>query len=391
MSNDYIYYVESNLVCFLIFGIMWVHDRFNLDRQEKQIKYDHALIAFMCYFVSDSLWLAVTSEVITKNTYTAILVNFLNYIIMAALTYMWLRYVMATEQVPHRERKLNKFAIIFPFIISTLVLVIMYLIAPDTLITPSFDMTPLFNVIFAVVPSIYLVAVLVYTMTKVKNEKSPIARRRHLYIGFLPIMVMIGGFVQIAVLPTIPIFCFCCTVLMLIFYIQSMYAQISVDPLTKLNNRGQLVRYMTNESNLNKDGKITFVTMMDVNDFKLINDTYGHSEGDKALIIVADVLKAVIENYNAPSFLGRYGGDEFILVIQLAEEKSLIKIIDEIHEKISEKCDTEQTPYKISIGIGYDELLGKNDSMQRCIQRADHKLYLDKERSKIQGITTMRR
>ena len=388
MFDNFIFYAESNFICLVIFGIMLAYDLLDVDRQEKQIKYDHALIAFMCYFVSDSLWLAVTSEVITKNASTVLIVNFLNYVIMAVLIYMWLRYVMATEQVPHRERKLNKFAVIFPFMASLLALLLICLIAPDKLITESFDMTPLFNVIFAVVPSIYVVAVLVYTMARAKNEKSPIARRRHLYIGFLPIMVMIGGFVQIAVLPTIPIFCFCCTVLMLIFYIQSMYAQISVDPLTRLNNRGQLVRYITNESNINKDGKITFVTMMDINDFKLINDTYGHSEGDRALTIVAEALKSVIENYNAPLFLGRYGGDEFILVVQLAEEKTLITIIEEIHKKVGEKCDTEQTPYKISIGIGYDEFLGKNDSIQRCIQRADHKLYLDKEKSKIQGITT---
>ena len=78
---------------------------------------------------------------------------------------------------------------------------------------------------------------------------------------------------------------------MLIFYIASMKTQISTDPLTGLNNRGQLANYVAQKSNIYRENRLTIVIMFDINDFKLINDTYGHAEGDRALILVSNALK----------------------------------------------------------------------------------------------------
>ena len=56
MSDYFIYYASTNIVGAIIFGIMLIHDCLGVDRQEKQIKYDHSLIAFMLYFISDAIW-----------------------------------------------------------------------------------------------------------------------------------------------------------------------------------------------------------------------------------------------------------------------------------------------------------------------------------------------
>ena len=56
MSDYFIYYASANMVGAVVFGIMLIHDCLGVDRQEKQIKYDQALIAFMLYFISDVIW-----------------------------------------------------------------------------------------------------------------------------------------------------------------------------------------------------------------------------------------------------------------------------------------------------------------------------------------------
>ena len=56
MSEYFIYYASINIVGAVIFGIMLANDYIGLDRQEKQLKYDHALIAFILYFLSDAIW-----------------------------------------------------------------------------------------------------------------------------------------------------------------------------------------------------------------------------------------------------------------------------------------------------------------------------------------------
>ncbi len=176
---------------------------------------------------------------------------------------------------------------------------------------------------------------------------------------------------------------------MLVFYINSMEAQISTDPLTSLNNRGQLLHYTSQRVNMYRDGRRTFVVMFDINDFKVINDTYGHAEGDRALLIVAEALKGVVKNHSTPMFLAWFGGDEFILIVHAAVGEEIDPLIAEIRGLIEAKCRAYQTPYMLSIGAGWDEWTGKDDSFQKCMQRADEKLYLDKARQKGRGQTTV--
>ena len=382
MSSYFIYYTEASIVCVIIFGIMLVWDLLSIDKQEKQIKYDRALIAFMLYFTSDALWAAVIAGMLPRNRFTVVASNFANCVLMAAITYTWLRYVMAVEQIPNRDKPLTRFTIGAPFLLSTIALVFTYLFAPDLLLNSDLEPQPLCSVFLIVVPIIYIVAILVYTMKRAIKAESLIEKKNHLLVGLFPLLVVFGGLVQEMVMSETPIFCFSSTILMLIFYIASMKTQISTDPLTGLNNRGQLASYIAQKSNIYHENRLTVVIMFDINDFKLINDTYGHAEGDRALILVANALKEVTRNHSIPMFLARYGGDEFILVAHPTIESETEALICEIRERIEARCRTEGTPYTISIGAGYDQLAGETDTIQKCMQRADEKLYEDKARQK---------
>ena len=389
MFEYFIYYSTSNIVSCIIFGIMLAHDRLSIDKQEKQLKYDHALIAFMLYFISDAIWSGVDSGIFPINKFTVLITNFMNFIIMTAITSTWLRYAMAVLQVPIRNKRSTKVIILIPFLVSVIGVSITYAYAPHILMDENLKNTNLYDVYLVGIPYIYIIAVIIYAMKKAICEKDPIEKKNHLYIGFFPIMVLVGGLMQMILMPQLPVFCFSCTILMLIYYIQSMDAQISIDPLTKLNNRGQLIRYVSQGANIKIDGRKTFVIMIDINDFKLINDTYGHAEGDNALIIVAKSLTLTLHNHNFPMFLGRYGGDEFVLVVHLVDEVEIKELMNEIRECIRKKCINENRPYILSIGIGYDEFLVEKDSFSKCMQRADKKLYLDKEYCKMNGKSTI--
>jgi diguanylate cyclase (GGDEF)-like protein len=81
-------------------------------------------------------------------------------------------------------------------------------------------------------------------------------------------------------------------------------------------------------------------------------------------------------------FLGRYGGDEFIIIAHPFEEKEIEALKQSIRENVVSRCRKEKKEYTLSVGIGYGRLMEKEDSFQKCIQRADEKLYLDKEKCK---------
>lgn len=386
MSLYFIYYVSANIVGAIIFGIMLAHDLAGVDRQEKQVKYDRVLTAFILYFISDSLWAGVDSGVLPVNLFTAAVTDFLNYINMILIMYTWLDYVMAVEQAPHRNRKINKFAVLFPFLIATVILIITFVAAPGALIDSEFKVTPLFYGFMLTVPYIYLIAEIVYTIKKALQEENHIDRRKHIYLGMLPVLIVAGGLFQTIFMPELPLFCFTSIIIMTLFYIQSMDAQISTDPLTRLNNRGQIMRYISQASNLRIEGRPTFVVMIDINDFKMINDRYGHSEGDSALVMTSDALVEVIKNTNFPVFLGRYGGDEFVLIVYPSREEELKSMLAEIREILDKRCQSAGKPYKLSVAIGYDEMLGDQDTFQKCLQRADNKLYLNKDYMKVNRV-----
>ena len=386
MPPYFLHYLESNAVCVVIFGIMLFHNLWKHDRQEKQIKYDWTLAAFMGYFIADTVWAAVIAGVLPNDIALVCAVNFADYLLMAAITFTWLRYAMAVEQVKDRDKPIKLFAILFPFIASTVALIVIFTVAPRLLLTEESRTTPLFNAFLVTVPIIYILASLFYSLRRVRGETNAEEKRNHLYIGCFPLIVILGGLAQMFLIPEGAFFCSCCTVFMLIFYIRGMEKQISVDPLTGLNNRGQLARYVS--SGAHKDAA-TYILMIDVNDFKRINDTFGHAEGDRALVIVADALKRIVDGRSFPTFLGRYGGDEFILIAHTPSAPEIDRMITEIRQRIEEDCFLQQTPYVVFVGIGFDVIEGNSDTYQKCIARADDNMYIDKKSCKLNGQTTV--
>ena len=382
MSSYFIYYTESSIVCLLIFTIMLVHDLLNVDRQERQIKYDNALVAFMLYFVSDAFWAAVIAGIIPRTTFTVAVTNFLNFVFMANIAYSWFEYVMAVEQTPNRNQPLNRLLVASPLIATVLALIAAWLIDPKLLIGSDNNPTAAYSIAQIAVPIIYIVASAVYALRKAREKRNPAERKTDFYLALFPVMVILSGLFQIAVMPDTPVFCFACTMLMLIFYIQSMESQISQDPLTKLNNRGQLHRYTLQENTLFREDLKTYVAMIDVNDFKRINDEYGHAEGDNALIMIADSLRRAAGSAGFPVFLARYGGDEFVIIMHCKNERGPVKLRDAVREQITLNSKKAGLPYTVTIAWGHDELSPHGEDFTECLRRADEKSYQDKAQQK---------
>lgn len=379
MNDFLLFYAESNIVCFVIFAIMFIHDLKRIDSQEKQIKYDRTLLAFMLYFVSDSIWAAVMSGAIPKNAFTVLIPNISNMILMAAITYCWFTYALATAQVPNRNERNFRVLSALPLVISVSAVIIIFFVAPEILLDKDLSLKPIYSVFQVGPPIIYIIGVLIFTIGRAQKAATPEEKSRLLYLGVFPLMVVIGGVAQVLSHSDSPIFCFSSTVLMIIFYIRATEGQISADPLTGLNNRGQLSRYVAQDNNMHREGRMTFVVMIDINDFKKINDTYGHSSGDKALVMIADSLRKAMGKSGVPGFLGRYGGDEFILIAHPRVRSEMDKLDKIIRDCILEGCAEANLPFEIKVGIGYDRLKfdGKDD-FHHCLERADLKLYENK-------------
>ena len=125
---------------------------------------------------------------------------------------------------------------------------------------------------------------------------------------------------------------------------------IFTDYLTGVNNRKKLDSYMKEKIETSTIGRTFSAIMVDIDDFKSINDRFGHDTGDKALQIFANILTTSIRSND---FIGRFGGDEFYIILGVSEEKGLEDVIKRIQNSIKRYNDIGEEPYKLQCSMGY--------------------------------------
>jgi len=122
------------------------------------------------------------------------------------------------------------------------------------------------------------------------------------------------------------------------------------DDLTKLNNRRgffHLAEHLLKIAHRNKRGMYLMYT--DLDDFKMINDEYGHAEGDRALQAFANLLT---ENYRESDIIARIGGDEFVLLPVGTTKDGLDVIKKRFYEVLASYNDTHDHPWTLSASFG---------------------------------------
>lgn len=154
------------------------------------------------------------------------------------------------------------------------------------------------------------------------------------------------------------------------------------DELTGILNRRGFDKLMQERYALvASEGKHLGLASIDMDNLKTINDTYGHSEGDKALVLLANALKSVMKDED---FCARIGGDEFSAVIEVSSPDRCIKFKQEFQAAI-DKANEEATdlPYKIGASVGICETSElEASSLLSCVRIADARMYSEKRERK---------
>lgn len=159
---------------------------------------------------------------------------------------------------------------------------------------------------------------------------------------------------------------------MLLIYITIQRGQIALDGLTGLNNRGRLDEYLRERCGRTRPGAPWYLLLIDLDDFKQVNDLYGHVTGDEALRQVAQLLKRTFGRQDA--FLARYGGDEFAVVLSCADDAAVQKAVDGLHAAARHTLWNTARPVALSVGCArFDGAPG--DSAAGLVARADEAMY----------------
>ncbi|XPV75821.1 MAG: diguanylate cyclase [Desulfovibrio sp.] len=148
----------------------------------------------------------------------------------------------------------------------------------------------------------------------------------------------------------------------------------TIDHLTGLYNRFQMDKYLEEEfDRVHRHGADLGVILLDIDRFKAVNDKYGHQKGDEVLKSMAKVLK---ENSRKTDRVGRWGGEEFLVICSEADEKNTLKVAEKLRLAIGEHCFEDVRDITASFGVAAYEA---GDTPTCLVAKADTALYRAKE------------
>lgn len=164
------------------------------------------------------------------------------------------------------------------------------------------------------------------------------------------------------------------------FLLKSAYT----DEMTQLHNRRYCTEYM--QSIKHKQECSYTVICFDLNNLKVMNDTYGHAKGD---ILIKSAAEVIAETYKGYGIVARMGGDEFIAILETADIDK-IKKLETILQKNIDKKNKEIENLNMSMAYGYASGNSSQNNIEKLYQEADDNMYEHKMKMKQAGIAAQR-
>ena len=311
-------YIYANIFCIIVFSIIIYKNIVSTQKRRRTKIFNLVLILHIIYFILEILWAPANFGLWQVSAYYLRVIRGFKYVTISVGTYAWFLYAenIIESSFTNDIKKIHLYA--SPALFSAVLGFILCLLF-DSLDENVNKYT--INIISTLIPFMYMIYTTIHTIIKTKKNKRLINKRTRITAAIYPLFLIIVAILQISN-DMIPILCFGTTISILVIYLTNLAYLISTDALTNLNNRNEFNRYVYNNIKTNDN---IFVAMFDIDKFKNINDTKGHIEGDKALVIVAKALKKAV-GYDSRVFLARYGGDEFIAIFRDYTEEEIQNI-----------------------------------------------------------------
>lgn len=289
-------------------------------------------------------------------------------VLVASLWASYIDYMMFGD----RKRLAEQAYIYFAPVFVTVMLAILNLFFPILFTIDT-------NNVYAREPGIWTGAILIYliyfyvVVLVYRNRKQLTTNFLYGVLLFL-VLPLVASFIQLTNLGLLLIWP--STALAVVFsYLLFETTSGTIDYLTGVYTRSRAEDYLMSLINKQKDYA---VLMIDMDDFKELNDTYGHHAGDMALIEMAQILTRFVFKGDIVS---RFGGDEFLIISEHINPEEIERYRAKIYDLMAESKNDYIKNARFSLGISSskDEL---HESVETMLTRADNSMYIDKAKNK---------
>lgn len=377
MNVENMIYIEMHVLCLILLATLYAFiQKYMRVRISNSLSGIYALTGLSS--VLDIIWILLDGrpEYITLFH----VVNILYLCCFSFIGYFWLYY--CAKMYPFRiwRNQLERFLYLLPAIVAAILIIVsshtgwVYYIDNNG----TYHRGSLF--IVQLLPFGYLLFTTALSLIARTKIDFRVSKKQFGTMAAFSIPPFLIGSLQLILPPgSLTTIQFSITISLMIFLINFLESNITKDSLTGLSNRYELDQVIDRKvKNYRKyDSEDLYVLIGDLDQFKSINDTYGHMEGDRALRITADVLKNIFHGH--PAILSRMGGDEFAIVIETNSSELINDFIRRISDELEKASQNEAFTLRLSIGIAKYE---PGMSLIKFLEKADMRLYENKKKKK---------
>ena len=350
-----------------------------LNKQLYKSHYGHKLIKIMFYAVFALLIFDVIVNFSEDYNHRRLEEVFLSITssIIPLIGFLWLLYIRSVAKFKIKSRPIWLVALV---LLSANIVLSVMTFASDIEIYFNYDQG------FAKVGRLYfvfgIITLLPYILATIMlliQWNSMRKRRRPVVFLVVSAFPLLGVFAQtLSVDYTISLSSIVVTFIIICLDIQHQFAV--TDYMTGLYNRRRLSQKLTERIRKMKQDAIFAGYMIDLNNFKMINDEYGHSFGDRILQDFAAVLLATV---GPTDLVSRFGGDEFVIIKDIKTPNELNLFKQKLLTAVEEYNAAPTTRQKIELSIGADIYVKKSDyTAEHFLEVIDEKMYRDKKKLK---------
>ncbi len=342
---------------------------------ETQVRYFFLVLSsFLVFSIFDAVWAFVAySGLVDAGEVVLAVVNGINLTAIGFAAYFWLCFTLARFNSKITDNRSLRLLAAIPACLVPVIHVVGFFTGQNIVTLPDGMWTyGICHLLITCVQLSYIVAATV--IAAYRHRHATTRAERHLSLVFISFMVpfVIAGVVDSIIINT-PI-ATACIMVSLTFVMMSMQeSRISSDALTGLNNRRRADAFLEDSMEHASAEHPLYLFIIDLDDFKSINDTYGHLEGDHALKLMANALRTACSQANA--FAARWGGDEFVVICPDMGENDPSRISALIEGSLTDMVNTAHLKYNLVCSVGYASCESPTEGCAQLISEADNMLY----------------
>ena len=385
VSRDFnILYTEIHVLCLVILCIAAYKERESSFSSAARLHIIRIAQFANIMIISNIIWKWIDTGVIHTSTTVSLFIHTCYYI-CEVMVYYYL-YLYSKFQAGKTYSKYEKRILLIPFAFTMLLHLIntvhpfLYTVAYiDQSAHMEFLQLPYFKVGVVIPYSLVMCTALYNLYNQFRKGEGREVRRGLINAQYLAIAITMFGTLAKRLDP-IPLYPVVISFGVFLHYFKEVENEVVLDPLTKIYNKREFLHMLgkLKDAYHQDDNLELYLIMLDVNDFKEINDKYGHDIGDLALIYVAENMKKALAPYRDPKAYGyRFGGDEFCIIMRSYDEEEVRKMLATLVKLELVLEDGKKVEINLSYGYcGYETWMGTKD----FLNKVDHALYENKRR-----------